>query len=92
MANWSLEQGQTVTTCGPNTIWIKADYEPLWRQTKHAQLMRLESLRLALDTVVAGDRDGTGQQAASDALLVAARYLEYIENGPKPERGGKRGA
>lgn len=51
---------------------------------RHNRLMRLESIRLALDTVVTGSDDPSGQATATDVLAVAQRYLGYIL-GLKPE-------
>ena len=43
--------------------------------------LRLECLKLALDSVIAGDSDPDGTATANKAIRVAALYMNFVEQG-----------
>lgn len=76
----------TEISFAPTDITTQAATE--W--SMHREKMRLESVRLALDTVVAGSDDDSGHTTAKAVLLIADHYLEYIINGPQPAKRGRK--
>lgn len=77
-------------TLGVGSIWPYVDPNPHIRyDQQHRERMRLESLKLALDTVCAGDSDPTGFKTARRVAAVANFYLDFIEKGYTPPEAVK---